>query len=106
MSGVAARAQDAGPQASPTPHFVEPSVRTRLVVTAGLLVVLGFLFIRVCADGGAMASAYRTCDCRGIEWKIYDRTASDGPRRTVCLGVVHSRTCYQFRAGPEVPCAN
>ena len=70
-----------------------------------LLILLGFVFIHVCADGGAMASGYRTCDCRGIEWEAYDRTPADGPRRTVCFGIIRSRTCYQFRSGPEVSCS-
>ena len=79
--------------------------RARLIVILlALLVVAGFAFIKVCADGGAMASAYRTCDCRGLEWQMYDRTAADGPRRTLCLGYLRSRTCYQFRTGPIVPC--
>ncbi len=69
-------------------------------VVAGLALAL----IHVCADGGAMAAAYRTCDCRGIEWQLYDRTAADGPRRTLCFGWVQARTCYQFRGGPTVSC--
>ena len=69
-----------------------------------MIVALGVAFIRVCADGGAMGSAYRTCECRGIEWHVYDRTAADGPRRTVCLSVLRSRTCYRSLGGPSVPC--
>jgi len=52
-----------------------------------------------------MAAAYQTCRCRGIEWELYDRTAADGPRKTLCLGVVVSRHCYQFMEGPAIPCA-
>ena len=51
-----------------------------------------------------MASAYRTCECRGLELQLYDRAAADGPRRTLCIGYLQSRTCYQFRTGPTVPC--
>jgi hypothetical protein len=51
-----------------------------------------------------MGSAYRTCDCRGVEWQLFDRTAADGPRRTLCVGIVRSRTCLQFRAGPVIGC--
>jgi len=71
---------------------------------ASVLLGLGFGLVRVCADGGAMGGAYRTCKCRGREWQLYDQTAADGPRRTVCLGLVRSRRCYQSRAGPEVSC--
>lgn len=79
--------------------------RARLtVILVALLVAAGFAFVSVCADGGAMASVYRTCDCRGLEWQVYDRTAADGPRRTICFGYVRSRTCYQFRTGPVVDC--
>ena len=75
-----------------------------VLVIVLLLVGLGFGMIRICADGGAMAGAYRTCECRGLEWQLYDRTAADGPRRTLCLGFIASRTCRQFRSGPIVAC--
>jgi hypothetical protein len=65
---------------------------------------LGFVTIHICADGGAMASRYRSCECLGVEWLLYDRTAADGPRRTLCLGLLQSRTCHQFINGPVVPC--
>jgi len=52
-----------------------------------------------------MGGAYRTCECRGIEWLISDKIAVDGPRRSACLGLVTGRTCYQSRGGPEVPCS-
>lgn len=75
------------------------------VLVSSLLLSVGLLFVNLCADGGAMGSAYRTCDCRGLEWEAYDRTAADGPRRTLCFGHVASITCYQNRDGAEVPCA-
>jgi hypothetical protein len=76
-------------------------------IFVGALLVAGIALtmIRVCADGGAMAGAYRTCECRGFEWQVYDQTAADGPRRTVCLGWIRSWTCYQFRTGPRVACS-
>jgi hypothetical protein len=65
---------------------------------------LGLLFIHRCADGGAMASAYRACECRGIEWVQYDRTAADGPRRTICFDLIASTTCYRSRGGELTAC--
>jgi hypothetical protein len=76
-----------------------------ILVLVPVLLGLGLVLIRVCADGGAMGSAYRTCDCRGIEWQLYDRAAADGPRRTLCFGIVQSRRCFQFREGPAVACS-
>jgi hypothetical protein len=77
----------------------------RTVLLAAVLMVLaGFATIHVCADGGAMAAAYRACECLGLEWQLYDRTAADGPRRTLCFGIVRSATCYQSRDGPVVTC--
>jgi len=77
----------------------------RFVLLLGSLVAaLGLTLIRVCADGGAMAGAYRTCECRGVEWQLYDATAADGPRRTLCFGFVSSRTCFQSRGGLKVSC--
>ena len=79
--------------------------RVRTLVIAALVTVgLGLATIRIGADGGAMAGAYRTCECRGLEVQLYDRTPADGPRRTLCLGWVRSWTCYQFRTGPLVNC--
>jgi hypothetical protein len=81
--------------------------RSALVVAAILVGAIGLAalsFIRVCADGGAMGSAYQTCECRGVEWEVYDRTAADGPRRTICIGLRESMTCHHFRDGPLVPC--
>ena len=62
------------------------------------------LLYHECADGGAMASAYRTCTCNGVERVLVDQTAADGPRRSVCFGWVTSRSCYRHREGPEVEC--
>jgi hypothetical protein len=76
-----------------------------ILIAGGVLVAAALATISVCADGGAMGGAYRTCDCRGWEWPLYDRTASDGPRRTLCVGFVRSRQCHQSRGGPEIPCA-
>jgi hypothetical protein len=51
-----------------------------------------------------MGSLYQMCQCQGFEFQVYDRIAADGPRRTICVGVLRSRTCYQFRHGPTVAC--
>jgi hypothetical protein len=81
--------------------------RIRMLAIVALLTAgFGFATIRICADGGAMAARYRTCECRGLEWTLYDRTAADGPRRTICFGWVRSWTCYAFRTGPPVVCAS
>jgi hypothetical protein len=75
-----------------------------LALVAAVLLGAWLLLVRRCADGGAMASRYQSCDCRGIEWVWYDRTAADGPRRTICLGLVASTTCQRSRGGEVVPC--
>jgi hypothetical protein len=79
-------------------------MRRRWLLAAVAALGLGWLLVSVCADGGAMAARYRTCQCRGVEWQQYDRTAADGPRRTLCLGLVDSTTCYRSRGGDVVPC--
>jgi hypothetical protein len=61
-------------------------------------------FYHECAAGGSMGGWYKDCSCRGIERVDYDRTAADGPLRSVCYGLVTRRTCYRSRGGPEVPC--
>jgi len=74
------------------------------LLAAAVLVVAGFALVTRCADGGAMGARYRTCQCRGIEWVQYDWTAADGPRRTLCLGLVSSTTCHRSRGGEVVSC--
>lgn len=72
---------------------------------AVVVVAAGFVLVHPCASGGGMGATYRACKCRGIEWVTSDRTASDGPRRTTCLGWVTERSCYRTREGEEIPCA-
>ena len=80
--------------------------RVRILVGAALVMAAAaLLLVRTCAAGGAMAGAYQTCECRGIEWELYDQTAADGSRKTLCIGWVASRQCYQFMDGPVIPCS-
>lgn len=78
--------------------------KTTLAVFALSALAAYVLLYHECADGGAMASVYRTCTCNGIERVLLDQTAADGPRRSVCLGWVTSRSCYRYREGPEIEC--
>jgi hypothetical protein len=69
-----------------------------------VLLGLGLVLINECAYGGAMGSVYRSCDCAGYEWELYDRTEADGPRKTICIGVIQSTECYQYLNGPVEEC--
>ena len=69
-----------------------------------LLAGLGLLTVHECAHGGGMGAAYSDCDCLGWEWEWYDRTAADGQRKTLCIGIVQARACYAYIGGPAVPC--
>ncbi|PYN98573.1 MAG: hypothetical protein DMD91_14925 [Candidatus Rokuibacteriota bacterium] len=75
-----------------------------LVSLGGLLAVAAYLLIHDCAVGGAMGGRHRACRCRGVEWVVFDHTAADGPRRTLCFGLVTERTCYRNREGPAISC--
>ena len=74
------------------------------LIIALFFTVLGFLTVNECAYGGGMGAAYKSCDCLGIEWELYDQTAADGPRKTLCIGIVRSRECYRYIGGPQVAC--
>ena len=76
----------------------------KVFLALALVAVPSLLLIRECAYGGGMAAAYKTCECAGMEWQLYDSTAADGPRKTLCVGLVRSRTCYRFMGGPVVEC--
>ena len=75
-----------------------------LILVILTLTALTLLFVNECTYGGGMGAAYRSCDCAGIEWEQYDRTAADGPQRTICFGIVQSTTCYSFIDGPIEEC--
>jgi len=81
--------------------------RIRWVVLVVAAIALGaFLLIDECASGGAMAGEYKDCECMGYELLLYDQTEADGPRKTICVGLVTEMTCYGFRDGPEKPCGD
>jgi hypothetical protein len=82
---------------------------SKLAIAAlGILAVIlisALLLIHECAYGGGMGARYKACDCRGVEWVLYDQTAADGPRKTKCLGMVRSTTCHRFIGGPQTECS-
>jgi hypothetical protein len=83
-------------------------VRTKklviLLAIVLVLITLGLLLINECAFGGGMGASYKSCDCIGMEWELYDQTAADGPRKTVCIGIVQSTSCFMFMSGPRTEC--
>jgi hypothetical protein len=84
--------------------MLRPKILITLILFLIVLLALGFLFIHECFSGGGMDAAYQSCDCAGIEWVQYDRTAADGQRRTLCIGSVQARECYQYPGGPAYVC--
>jgi len=79
------------------------TLRNTLLVVA-LYAVAGFLLVRECTYGGGMGAAYKTCECLGIEWELYDSRPADGPRKTICIGIIQSTTCYRLEGGPVIEC--
>lgn len=69
-----------------------------------VLIALGLLLVNECFYWAGMGAAYKSCDCLGIERELYDHTAADGPRKTVCIGIVRSTQCYQSIGGPDIDC--
>lgn len=86
----------------------EMKPRSKFAVAALVIVATialsAFILIHECAYGGGMGARYQACDCRGIEWILYDHTPADGPRKSICLGIVRSTTCYRFMSGPQIEC--
>ena len=79
--------------------------RIRWGIIGVVVIALGvFVFINECAFGGAMAGVYKDCVCKGYEIQLFDQTEADGPRKTICIGIITETTCYQFRDGPERDC--
>jgi hypothetical protein len=74
------------------------------LVVVLLLIALGLLFVNECFYWAGMGAAYKSCDCLGSEQELYDQTAADGPRKTVCIGLVRSTQCYQYMDGPGIEC--
>ena len=70
-----------------------------------IAIALGlFIYNNVCAYGGGMAARYKDCECMGYEHQLFDQTPADGPRKTVCIGIITETTCYEFLGGPEKAC--
>lgn len=85
---------------------MKPAFRVVLGVVAGrvaLGALAALLLARECAYGGGMGARDRTCECLGVEWQLYDQRAADGPRRSVCVGLIRSRTCFRNSDGPVIP---
>lgn len=76
----------------------------KLLLALVLWAVAAFLLVRECAFGGGMGARYKTCECLGIEWEMYDSRPADGPRKTICIGIVQSTTCYRMERGPVIEC--
>jgi hypothetical protein len=75
-----------------------------LLIVLLLLAALSLLLVNECFYWAGMGAAYKSCDCVGIERELYDQTAADGPRKTVCIGIVQSTQCYQYMGGPGIGC--
>jgi hypothetical protein len=83
---------------------VLPTGFRKLFLAIAVVGAAGFLLIRECAYGGGMGAAYKTCHCLGIERELYDHGPADGPRKTICIGIVQSTTCYRYTDGPVIEC--
>ena len=75
-----------------------------VLLAIAVVAAAGSLLIRECAYGGGMGAAYKTCRCLGIERELYDHRPADGPRKTICVGIVQSTTCYRYTDGPVIEC--
>ncbi len=75
-----------------------------LLALALLAVLFGFIFVHNCDSTGVMGQSVVACDCTGYEWLLYDRTEADGPKRSLCLGLVHERQCFEFTGGRQLDC--
>lgn len=76
-----------------------------LLAATLLLTALAIALVNECSSIGGMGWSVVRCECSGIEWTLYDQTEGDGPMRSLCLGRVRSRTCYQYVDGPLIACA-
>ena len=76
----------------------------KLLLALALWALAVFLLVHECTYGGGMGARYKTCECLGIEWELYDSRPADGPRKTICIGIVQSTTCYRMERGPVIEC--
>jgi len=76
----------------------------KLLLIILIPVILGLLLIHECSFFEGMGAKATSCDCAGREWLLYDRTASDGPRKTIYIGIVRATECYQYFGGPTEEC--
>lgn len=69
-----------------------------------ILVVAGSMLVGQCSYFAGMGASLTDCDCLGHQLLLYDRTAADGPRKSICIGLIRSVECYQYVGGPPVEC--
>lgn len=74
------------------------------VVLVFILAVSAWMFIGECSFFAGMGASLTECECSGYELLLYDRTAADGPRKSICVGWIKSVKCYQYLDGPTVEC--
>ncbi len=75
-----------------------------LLAVIVVLTALGIVLVNDCSSIGGMGWSVVKCECSGFQWVLYDRTEADGPMRSICIGLVQSRTCFQYVDGPRVEC--
>lgn len=85
-------------------RYTRATVLRGSLLALAVVIVAGWLLVRECAYGGNMGASYKTCECIGREWEVYDGRPADGPVKTICVGIVRSWTCYRDTGGPVVDC--
>lgn len=84
---------------------MRPSKKLIIVLLIfSILLAMGRGLIGECSSGGGMGAAYRSCECLGREWLLYDRTPSDGQIKSLCFGIITATLCHQYIDGPVEEC--
>jgi len=72
-----------------------------LVVAA--IILAGLLLVHTCSLGtGWGVGVQKSCECSGVEWTLYNQLPVDGDMRTVCIGVIKSAECYEYKNNEKV----
>lgn len=74
-----------------------------LVVVTVTLILIAIVLIHSCDSlTGWAVGEQRSCDCKGIEWVLFDKLSVDGDRKSICIGFVESSECYEYENNERV----
>lgn len=73
------------------------------LLAVATIIIVSLLLVRTCSlQTGWNVGVQKSCECSGIEWTLYNQLPVDGDMKTVCIGVIKSVECYEYKNNEKV----